>query len=129
MNVDKTILSLEHKFAEKSEIALNMKINGDTVYVENYGDRFHVYFSAICEVKTYNDIRSLAEMLCEYPKVLTDIENEHNYYREDQIPKLIKFYEENIEGKSREEVSGEVWEQYSDWYKDIYGYRPNSYTS
>ena len=34
------------------------------------------------------------------------------------------FYEKFIKGKTWEEIDPEAWSFYSDWHKDMYGYRP-----
>lgn len=36
------------------------------------------------------------------------------------------FYTKYIKGKSWEEIEPEAWECYSDWHKDMYGFRPKS---
>lgn len=45
-------------------------------------------------------------------------------YRKENEPKLIAFYEKHIKGKKFSEVEPEAWSFYSDWHKDVYGYRP-----
>lgn len=47
-------------------------------------------------------------------------EEYRNKYRYD----FNRFFEEHIEGKSFDEIDPEDWEFYSDWHKDMYGYRP-----
>ena len=46
-------------------------------------------------------------------------------YREENQAEFDAFYAEHIEGKSREEIDPEDWQFYSDWHKDMYGFRPN----
>lgn len=45
-------------------------------------------------------------------------------YREENQEAFNKFYKENIEGKKWEEIDDDTWQWYSDWHKDMYGYRP-----
>lgn len=45
-------------------------------------------------------------------------------YREETQEAFNAFYTEYIEGKSWEEISSEEWSYYSDWHKDMYGFRP-----
>lgn len=45
-------------------------------------------------------------------------------YREENQAEFDAFYAEHIEGKSWEEIDPEDWDYYSDWHKDMYGYRP-----
>ena len=47
-----------------------------------------------------------------------------NRYREENEGKFLEFYKEYIEGKSLEEIDPEDWSYYSDWHKDMYGFRP-----
>ena len=52
---------------------------------------------------------------------------EQKEYTEREEPKLQKFYDKHIKGKSFDEIDPEDWEFYSDWHKDIFGYRPKLY--
>ena len=45
-------------------------------------------------------------------------------YREENQTSFDVFYTEHIEGKSWEEIDPEDWQFYSDWHKDMYGFRP-----
>ena len=45
-------------------------------------------------------------------------------YRERNQEAFDAFYEKHIKGKSWEEVDQEAWGFYSDWHKDMYGFRP-----
>ena len=47
-------------------------------------------------------------------------------YREENQAAFDAFYAEHIEGKSWEEIDPEDWQWYSDWHKDMYGFRPKS---
>jgi hypothetical protein len=55
---------------------------------------------------------------------LTAIQNER--YRERNQEAFDAFYEKHIKGKSWEEIDQEAWDFYSDWHKDMYGYRPRT---
>ena len=57
-------------------------------------------------------------------QLLNDILDER--YRESNIVKFEEFFFKNIYGKEWEEVRGETWDFYSDWHKDMFGYRPRS---
>lgn len=59
----------------------------------------------------YDEYRYLEEILDE------------RYRAENQVP-FDAFYEKHIKGKSWEEIDPEAWSFYSDWHKDMYGYRP-----
>lgn len=45
-------------------------------------------------------------------------------YKEENEKPLHDFYLKHIAGKSIEEIDAEDWEWYSDYHKDVYGYRP-----
>lgn len=45
-------------------------------------------------------------------------------YREENQSAFDAFYAEHIKGKSWEEIDPEDWSYYSDWHKDMYGFRP-----
>ena len=45
-------------------------------------------------------------------------------YREENQASFDAFYAEHIEGKSWEEIDPNDWGFYSDWHKDMYGFRP-----
>lgn len=47
-------------------------------------------------------------------------------YREENQASFDAFYAKHIEGKSWEEIDPEAWSFYSDWHKDMYGFRPKS---
>lgn len=53
---------------------------------------------------------------------LTDIFDER--YREEQQAEFDAFYAKYIEGRKWEEIDPEAWQCYSDWHKDMYGFRP-----
>ena len=46
-------------------------------------------------------------------------------YREENQSAFDAFYAKHIEGKSWEEIDPEAWDFYSDWHKDLYGFRPH----
>lgn len=35
------------------------------------------------------------------------------------------YYKEHIKGKTKEEIDEKDWSFYSDWHKDMFGYRPH----
>ncbi len=47
-------------------------------------------------------------------------------YREENQAAFDAFHAKHIEGKSWEEIDPEDWGFYSDWHKDMYGFRPKS---
>jgi hypothetical protein len=81
-------------------------------------------------------IRELTELL-ESP---IDPEPWHEYYREynsltailderyraENQASFDAFYEKHIKDKTWEEIDKETWDFYSDWHKDMYGFRPRT---
>lgn len=47
-------------------------------------------------------------------------------YRLENQAEFDAFYKEHIEGRTWSEINPEDWQYYSDWHKDMYGYRPKS---
>lgn len=47
-------------------------------------------------------------------------------YRAENQSAFNAFYEKHIKGKSWEEIDPANWDFYSDWHKDMYGYRPRA---
>lgn len=45
-------------------------------------------------------------------------------YREENQSAFDAFYEKHIKGRSWDEIDPEAWQCYSDWHKDMYGFRP-----
>jgi hypothetical protein len=45
-------------------------------------------------------------------------------YREENQSAFDAFYAKHIKGKRWEDIDPEAWDFYSDWHKDMYGYRP-----
>lgn len=45
-------------------------------------------------------------------------------YREANQEDFDNYYKEHIEGKTWDEIDKQHWSFYSDWHKDMFGYRP-----
>jgi hypothetical protein len=59
------------------------------------------------------------------PEMIYDYVAEERRYREENEPKIRQFFAEHFEGKTRKEIDPEYWGWYSDWHKDVFGYRPH----
>lgn len=44
--------------------------------------------------------------------------------RERELPEITKYFEEHIKGKKWEDINPDTWDFYSDWHKDVFGFRP-----
>lgn len=62
--------------------------------------------------KTYNEYNKLTVVLDER-------------YREENAEAFNAYYKEHIEGKTWDNIDPNHWDFYSDWHKDMYGYRPH----
>ena len=49
---------------------------------------------------------------------------EQEEYAEKELPEITKYFEENIKGKKWEDINPDTWDFYSDWHKDVFGFRP-----
>ena len=47
-------------------------------------------------------------------------------YREENMEAFEKFFFQHIYGKEWKEIDGDILDSYSDWHKDMFGYRPRS---
>lgn len=39
---------------------------------------------------------------------------------------FVEYYNKNISGKTIYEIDRECWDMWSDWHKDVFGYRPRN---
>ena len=95
-------------------------------------------------MKTYNQMTDseITVRLCELSEILNysnmdgdwdkayaeysqlmEVQNER--YREKNQSAFNAFYADHINGKKWEEINPEDWDFYSDWHKDMYGFRPH----
>ena len=51
---------------------------------------------------------------------------EQKEYREANEQPLTEFFNKNIKGRKWEDINPHDWDTYSDWHKDVFGYRPKS---
>lgn len=74
-------------------------------------------------VKTVDEF--LVWMLNNKPEMIFNHIAEEKRYREENEPKIREYFARHIEGKTWAEIEPERWEFYSDWHKDVFGYRPH----
>ena len=53
---------------------------------------------------------------------------QHREYRANNSDKLKAFYDEHIANKAWDDIDPEAWNWYSDYHKDVFGYRPKGIT-
>ena len=59
------------------------------------------------------------------PDKVYDYREADRKYKEDNEPKIHKYFAEHFEGKTWEEIDPDLWQCYSDWHKDVFGFRPH----
>lgn len=47
-------------------------------------------------------------------------------YKQAHEPDLQRFFDNYIKGKSWKEINPQDWDYYSDYHKDVYGFRPRT---
>lgn len=111
-------------------IKLNMKYDNSKVYIEPwFNNSYSVYFTSEDLCATAKSIDELAEWIAEYPKKVNELADREKKYIEENKPRLAEYFDKHFSGKTWEEVRDNEslymsWSFYSDWYKDVYGYRP-----
>lgn len=50
---------------------------------------------------------------------------EEKSYREKNEPLIREFFAKHIEGREWKDIDPDAWSFYSDWHKDVFGYRPH----
>lgn len=75
----------------------------------------------LAEILEWGTSEKWDEVYNEYCKIQIILDER---YRERNQDSFDAFYKEHIEGKTREEIDPDDWGFYSDWHKDMYGYRP-----
>ena len=53
-----------------------------------------------------------------------EVEREEREYYERNYKPFQEWVSANISGKSFDDIASETWDYYSDWHKDLYGFRP-----
>ena len=48
----------------------------------------------------------------------------HREYTDDQLPGLKCYFNNYIKNRPINEIEPERWDWYSDWHKDVFGFRP-----
>lgn len=75
------------------------------------------------EIKTVDDF--IQWMFVNEPEMLYDEAAEEKRYREENEPKIREYFAEHFEGKTWDNIDPERWDFYSDWHKDVFGFRPH----
>ena len=49
---------------------------------------------------------------------------EQEEYHNKEYPTINEFFNTHIKGKRLEDIDDVLWDYYSDWHKDVFGFRP-----
>ena len=86
----------------------------------------HKLYHELLNAGTINNVVDFLDWVLENrPEMIYDYVAEERRYREENEPKIREFFAKHIEGKTWEEIDPECWGSYSDWHKDVFGYRPH----
>lgn len=75
------------------------------------------------KIKTVDDF--IQWMFVNEPEMLYDRVAEEQRYREENEPKIREYFHKYIEGRTFSQIDPHDWDFYSDWHKDVFGYRPH----
>lgn len=88
-------------------------------------EALNLYKELIAEgtIENVNDF--LEWMLHNRSEMIFNYIEEEKSYREENEPKIREYFATHFEGKTWPEIDPEEWSWYSDWHKDVFGYRPH----
>ena len=118
---------LENK--DTQYLDLTMK-NGDKITIDDYLG-YYVWFSSIGEGTRAKDFDDLVDIVMNHPARQNQVKAEEDAYFAENEPKLRAYFNKNFLGKTWEEIRQDeelydCWGYYSDWHKDVYGFRPRA---
>ena len=91
------------KYRAMSDEAIEKRIRELSDILDyGFGDKWDEAYSEYCDLRAVQDER----------------------YREENQADFDAFYKKYIEGKRWEDINPDTWSTYSDWHKDMYGFRP-----
>ena len=64
-------------------------------------------------------------LLINEPGMIYNYREENERYRVENEPKIREYFAKHFEGKTWDEIDPDNWSFYSDWHKDVFGYRPH----
>jgi hypothetical protein len=86
----------------------------------------HDLFVELCEEGTIENVKDFLDwILYNRPEMVYNEAEEAERYRRENEPKLRAYFAEHFEGKTWDEIDPDCWDWYSDWHKDVFGYRPH----
>ena len=60
------------------------------------------------------------------PDMVYNYVDEERRYREENEPKIREYFAKHLDGKTWSQIDPHDWEWYSDWHKDVFGFRPRT---
>lgn len=129
-NHDKTVAELKKRIAgcECQHLDLTLKC-GDKVSIDYVFKK--VWFAKYEQFAHWRTFDELADFLIEYPKKAEELKAAEDDYVATEEPKLRAYFAKHFAGKTFDEISESaelcmMWDMYSDWHKEVFGYRPHA---
>ena len=89
------------------------------------GDAYDMWIS-FYEAGTVDSVdKFFSWILTNRPDLVYDYQEEDERYRRENEPKIRACFAEHFEGRAWEDIDPDAWQWYSDWHKDVFGYRPH----
>lgn len=110
-------IDLGYEFWDKGYM-FRASIKGET-------EAFKLYQELLAEgtIESVSDF--LEWMLHNRSEMIYNYREEQKSYREKNEPLIRDYFATHFEGKAWKDIDPENWDYYSDWHKDVFGYRPH----
>lgn len=132
MNRDFVAQELKKRLENRDSQFLDLEMkNGDKISIDEHGSGYYIYFSVIGMGTGVKDFDALVDVMMNHPAKQSEVRAEEDRYFAENEPKLQAYFLEHFAGKTSEQIRAdeelyENWGFYSDWHKDVYGYRPHA---
>ena len=88
-------------------------------------EAYKLYHELRDEGTIINVVDFLEWVLYNRPEMVYDYVAEERRYREENEPKIREYFAKYIEGRTWDSIDPNDWDFYSDWHKEVFGYRPH----
>lgn len=131
MNKEYVVKELKNRLENRTTQFLDLTMkNGDKITIDDCCG-YYVWFSAIGEGTRAKDLDDLVDIVMNHPAKQNEVLAEEQKYFAENEPKVRAYFREHFEGKEWEEIRQDeelydCWGYYSDWHKDVFGFRPRA---
>lgn len=132
MNREFVAQELKKRLANRDSQFLDLEMkNGDKISIDEHASGYYIWFSKISKGTGVKNFDDLVDAVINHPAKQNEVQAEEDRYYAENEPKVRAYFKEHFEGKTWEEIRQneelyEDWGFYSDWHKDVYGYRPHA---